>query len=59
MLIIVVPNAVAKLAGLETAFSTNTPVGKTVTDGGECTVVLPDGREIQAFIGGALDSVGV
>jgi hypothetical protein len=59
LLIIVVPNAVAKLAGLETAFSTNTPVGKTVTDGGECTVVLPDGREIQAFIGGALDSVGV
>ena len=58
---IIVPNAVAKLLGLSGARSTNQPenFGKTVVGGNICTIELPDGTTTKAFVGGALDSLGI
>lgn len=58
---LVVPNAIAKLAGADMSHSTNQPssLGNTVTGGELCFVRLPDGTEMQAFVVGALDCVGI
>ena len=57
----VVPNAVANLLGLNMDSSLNQPgyLGPTITSGGLCKVTIDNKRIFEAFVVGALDSIGM
>ncbi len=59
--LLVVPNAVAKLAGISMTSTKNQPEdqGNTIADGALCDIELPDGTKPRVWVVGALDSVGV
>ena len=61
MPLLVVPNAVAKLAGLSMTSTKNQPkdLGNTIADGDFCDIQLPDGTDIRVCVVGALDGVGI